>query len=98
VDHVERKTGASELVQHGVAPVELLRCVRVVGLVGDGQVGEDAFEAELVRVAIDSASALASVASQPTRCIPVSTFRCTGSGSAPVSATALARRRCRKRV
>ena len=43
------------------------------------------------RVAIDSASAHASAGAQPTRCIPVSTFRCTGSGSAPVSATALAR-------
>src|SRR6266545_2547082 len=43
-----------------------------------------------VRAVIDCASANAWSTRQPTRCMPVSTFRWTGSGSAPESATALA--------
>ncbi len=48
VDEVERHAGVSEVVEHGVEPVELLGGVRVAGLVGDGEVGEHALEAQLV--------------------------------------------------
>ena len=59
------------------------RGVRVVGLVGDREVGADALEAQLaVRRRSTRPARTASAGAQPTRCMPVSTLRCTGSGSA----------------
>ena len=82
VHHGGRRPAASRPASTAAKRGQLLSRVRVVGLVGDREMGADAAEVELGAVLHPAARAPPPPpASTPTRCMPVSTLRWTGSGA-----------------
>ena len=77
--HARAATGAGELGQHAREPASCAAVYGSVGLVGDGQVGAHAGRAAAAGGRRDARGQRrrSSPAAAPTRCIPVSTLRCT---------------------